>query len=295
MEISQTQTLEHYLQTLKLPSMRANYKQAAEESLKLGTSYETFLYRLSEAEVLGREQRSVQNKIRLADFPHLKTLENFNFKTLPSLDKKYVMKLMSGDYINRLQNILLLGNSGTGKTHLATALGLAACQKGYSVLFKTAAKLVHELIEAHNEKCLLSMQKKLKSHKLLIIDELGFVPFSKTGAELLFEVFSERYEKGSIIVTSNLPFEQWPEVFGCTRLTGALLDRLTHHVHILEMNGESYRLGSRCKEKQQDKQIESKQDEATNIEENKDQEVEVEPEIQEIRAIDTENIEMITD
>jgi DNA replication protein DnaC len=253
----QTEILDGYLQSLKLPLLRRSYKQIAEECLNLGSSYEAYLYLLVEAEVLGRETRRVQNKIRLAGFPQQKTLENFDFKRLPNLDKKRVMDLMSSSYIGGHENILLLGNSGTGKTHLATALGLAACSNGKSVLFKTAAKLVHELVEAHDARQLLSLQKKLKAQDLLIIDELGFVPFSKTGAELLFEVFSEHYEKGSIIVTSNLPFEKWPEVFGCSRLTGALLDRLTHHVHILEMNGESYRLSSMTRQAQesQDKSV----------------------------------------
>jgi len=138
--------------------------------------------------------------------------------------------------------VLALGNSGTGKTHLALALGLVACQKGYRVRFTTAAAMVHELIEARDEKRLLRLEKQLASYELLIVDELGFVPLSKSGAELLFEVFSQRYERGSTMVTSNLPFQEWTEVLGSERLTGALLDRLTHHVHILEMNGESYRL-----------------------------------------------------
>ena len=133
-------------------------------------------------------------------------------------------------------------SSGTGKTHIALGLGLAACQKGLSVGFVTAAALVHELIEARDEKRLLRLQRQLAGYKLLIIDELGYVPLSTTGAELLFEVFSQRYERGSTIVTSNLPFDEWTGVFGSERLTGALLDRLTHHVHILEMNGDSYRL-----------------------------------------------------
>jgi DNA replication protein DnaC len=121
-------------------------------------------------------------------------------------------------------------------------LGLAACQKGLSVGFTTAAALVHELIEARDEKRLLRLQRQVAGYKLLIIDELGYVPLSQTGAELLFEVFSQRYERGSTIVTSNLPFDEWTGVFASERLTGALLDRLTHHVHILEMNGHSYRL-----------------------------------------------------
>ncbi len=141
---------------------------------------------------------------------------------------------------------------GTGKTHIALALGLAACQHGHRVRFTTAAALVSELIEARDEKKVLRLQKQLASYELLIVDELGFVPLSKTGAELLFEVFSQRYERSSTLVTSNLPFQEWTEVLGSERLTGALLDRLTHHVHILEMNGDSYRLKqSKRKQKSQ--------------------------------------------
>jgi DNA replication protein DnaC len=139
-----------------------------------------------------------------------------------------------------VQNVA--GSLGTGKTHIALALGLAACQKGYRVRFTTAAAMVHELIEAKDEKRLLRYQKQMAAYELLIVDELGFVPLSKTGAELLFEVFSQRYERGSTMVTSNLPFQEWTEILGSERLTGALLDRLTHHVHILEMNGDSFRL-----------------------------------------------------
>ena len=153
-----------------------------------------------------------------------------------------VLELARCEYIERRENLIALGNSGTGKTHIALGLGLAACQKGLSVGFITAAALVHELIEARDDKQLLRFQKKLATYKLLIVDELGFVPLSKTGAELLFEVFSQRYERGSTLVTTNLPFDEWTEVFGSERLTGALLDRLTHHVNILEMNGDSYRL-----------------------------------------------------
>ena len=155
-------------------------------------------------------------------------------------NKALVMELARCEYIERRENVIAVGNSGTGKTHIA--LGLAACQKGMSVGFTTAAALVHELMEARDDRRLLNLQRQLARLKLLIIDELGFVPLSPTGAELLFEVFSQRYERGSILVTTNLPFDEWTEVFGSERLTGALLDRLTHHVHILEMNGDSYRL-----------------------------------------------------
>ena len=146
------------------------------------------------------------------------------------------------EFVDRRENVIALGPSGTGKTHIALGLGLAACQKGMKVRFITAAALVHELIEAADERRLQRLQKLQASQDLLIIDELGFVPLSKTGAELLFEVISQRYERGSIIITSNLPFDEWTEVFGAERLTGAILDRLTHHVHILEMNGDSFRL-----------------------------------------------------
>ena len=153
-----------------------------------------------------------------------------------------MLELARCEYVGRRENIIAVGNSGTGKTHVALGLALAACQKGLSVGFTTAVALVHELIEARDEKRLLRLQRQFAGYKLLVNDELGYVPLSQTGAELLFEVFSQRYERGSTIVTSNLPFDEWTSVFASERLTGALLDRLTHHVHILEMNGDSYRL-----------------------------------------------------
>jgi DNA replication protein DnaC len=193
-------------------------------------------------ELLDRERRATERRIRQAKFPVLKSLDSFDFLAIPSLNKAMVLDLARSDFLVRRKNALLLGNSGTGKTHIALALGLAACQKGYRVRFTTAAAMVHELIEAKDEKRLLRYQKQMAAYELLIVDELGFVPLSKTGAELLFEVFSQRYERGSTMVTSNLPFQEWTEILGSERLTGALLDRLTHHVHILEMNGDSFRL-----------------------------------------------------
>ena len=184
----------------------------------------------------------IERRIKAAKFPATKSPDSFDFKAIPSLNKLPVLELARCEYIDKYQNIIALGPGGTGKTHVALGLGLAACQKGLKVRFITAASLVHELIEAVDERRLQRFQKQLTSQNLLIIDELGFVPLSKTGAELLFEVISQRYERGSIIITSNLPFDEWTEIFGSERLTGALLDRLTHHVHILEMNGDSYRL-----------------------------------------------------
>ncbi len=199
-----------------------------------------YLARLAELELIDRERRMVERRIKAAKFPAIKSLDSFDFKAIPSLNKMMVLELSRGEWIERKENVIALGPSGTGKTHIG--LGLAACQKGLPVAFVTAAALVHEMMEARDEKRLLQLQRKLVKVKLLIIDELGFVPLSKTGAELLFELISQRYERGSTLITSNLPFEEWTETFGTERLTGALLDRLAHHVNILEMNGESYRL-----------------------------------------------------
>ena len=205
-----------------------------------------YLLRLAELELIDRHQRMVERRIRAAHFPAVKSLDTFDFLAIPSVNKALVMELARCEYIEDRENVIAVGNSGTGKTHVALGLGLAACQKGMSVGFTTAAALVHELMEARDDRRLLTLQRQLSRLRLLIIDELGFVPLSTTGAELLFEVFSQRYERGSVLVTTNLPLDEWSDVFGSERLTGALLDRLTHHVHILEMNGDSYRLkGSR--------------------------------------------------
>jgi DNA replication protein DnaC len=201
-----------------------------------------YLLRLTELELLDRDRRATERRIRQAKFPVVKSLDSFDFLAIPALNKTLVLELARCEYLTRKENILLLGNSGTGKTHIALALGLAACQRGHRVRFITAAALVGELIEARDEKRLLRFQKQIAAYELLIVDELGYVPLSKTGAELLFETISQRYERNSTLITSNLPFDEWTEIFGSERLTGALLDRLTHHVHILEMNGDSYRL-----------------------------------------------------
>jgi len=234
--------LEHHLKQLRLPTFLREYDKLARQCAAESLDYPRYLLRLTEQELLDRERRATERRIHQARFPVVKSLETFEFASIPSLNKSLVLELARCEFIERKECVLALGNSGTGKTHLALALGLVACQKGYRVRFTTAAAMVHELIEARDEKRLLRLEKQLASYELLIVDELGFVPLSKSGAELLFEVFSQRYERGSTMVTSNLPFQEWTEVLGSERLTGALLDRLTHHVHILEMNGESYRL-----------------------------------------------------
>src|SRR3974390_2332622 len=234
--------LRHHLKQLKLPAFLAEYEKVARECARDGIDHPRYLLRLAELELIERERRMVERRIRAAKFPAVKSLDTFDFMAIPSLNKMLVLELARGEYILRRENVIALGNSGTGKSHIALALGLAACQRGFSVTFTTAPALVNELMEARDERRLLRLQKQLAACKLLVIDELGYVPFSQTGAELLFETFSQRYERGSTVVTSNLPFEDWTSIFGSERLTGALLDRLTHHVHILEMNGDSYRL-----------------------------------------------------
>jgi len=234
--------LAHHLKALKLPTFLREYDKVARQCAAEGADFPRYLLRLAELELIERERRMVERRIKAAKFPAVKSLDSFDFAALPSLNKTLIMELARSEYVERRENIIAVGNSGTGKSHIALGLGLAACQKGLSVGFTTAAALVHELIEARDEKRLLRLQRQLAGHKLLIVDELGYVPLSQTGAELLFEIFSQRYERASTLVTSNLPFQEWTEVFGSERLTGALLDRLTHHVHILEMNGDSYRL-----------------------------------------------------
>ena len=203
--------LEHRLKTLKLPTFLREYEKVARRSAHEGLDHVEFLSRLVELELIDRERRLVERRIRAAKFPTVKSLDSFEFKAIPSLSKIQVLELARCEWIERRENVIALGPSGTGKTHVAQGLGLAACQRGLSV---------------------------------------GFVPLSKTGAELLFELVSQRYERAAVLITSNLPFDEWTETFGTERLTGALLDRLTHHVHILEMNGQSFRLNhSRARNK----------------------------------------------
>jgi DNA replication protein DnaC len=234
--------LQHYLKQLKLPTMLREYATVAAGCTKDRCDYVSFLLRLVEREALDRDQRAAERRVKNARFPVIKTLDTFDFTAQPSINEKLIRELMVGEYLDRHENVLIVGNSGTGKTHLASALGFAGCMQGRRVRFFTVKALVTHLLEMTEQRQLERTLRHLERQNLLILDELGYVPFSKTGAEMLFEVVSRAYERLSLIVTTNLPFESWTEVLGSERLTGALLDRLTHRVHILEANGASYRL-----------------------------------------------------
>lgn len=237
-----TVLLEHHLKTLKLPTVLREHAKMAAICREEQADYETYLLRLVEREVIDRERRSAERRTKTAGFPVLKTLDTYDFGAQPSVNQALVRELMRGEWIGKRENVLLIGNSGTGKTHLATALAFAACQRGQRVRFFTTTGLVTRLLESREERQLERLHRQLERQDLVVLDELGYVPFSQAGAELLFEVVSRAYERTSLLVTTNLPFEAWTEVMGSERLTGALLDRLTHRVHIVEASGESYRL-----------------------------------------------------
>ena len=234
--------LHHHLKSLRLPTVAAECEKVAAQAAQDNADHLSYLLRLTELELLEREKRASERRVKAARFPTIKTLETFDFAARPSVNKVLVAELMRCEYIDKKENILLVGNPGTGKSHLATALAAQACAKGYRVRFIRTTELVTALIEARDERSFLRLKAQFAKLDLLVLDELGYVPATKVGSELLFDVISTAYERTSLIVTTNLPFESWTEVLGSERLTGATLDRLTHRCRIIETKGESYRL-----------------------------------------------------
>jgi DNA replication protein DnaC len=246
-----TMLLETYLKQLRLPTFVHNYNQFAQDAAQNNRDYTLFLLALAEQEVLQREENMRRQRIKAAKFPILKELADFDFSCVPGLNKPRILDLARGEYITKAEPIILVGSPGLGKTHVATGLALAACRQGRRVRFYTAASLVNELIAAQDEHRLPKFLSSALRYQLVVLDELGFIPFSTAGAQLMFQFCSELYDRVALIITTNLRFADWTQVFGNERLTAALLDRLTHRAHILEFTGESYRFRERMQREKQ--------------------------------------------
>lgn len=240
--------LESHLKSLRLPTFLRHYRQFAEDAARTNQSYDRFLLALTEQEVNQRELNRQSQCIRTARFPVLKELADFDFAAVPSLNKQYILDLARGEYLQKVEPVILIGNPGLGKSHIGIGLALAACRQGHRVRFFNAAALVNSLLEAQQEARLQKFLNVVLKQRLIVLDELGFIPFSTLGAQLIFQFCSTLYERVALIVTTNLKFADWTQVFGDERLTAALLDRLTHKAHILEFVGESYRFRQRLQQ-----------------------------------------------
>jgi DNA replication protein DnaC len=245
--------LHENLKALSLSTMARDLEPKIRQAKESGAGYDEFLLDLTTTELQVRAENRLTRRVREAKFPLLKTLEGFDFSAVPDLDIRLIRDLAEGEYIKEHRNVIFLGRSGTGKTHLATALGVEACRNNYRTRFVSCYGLVNQLIEARQEKDLQRLIGRNVRYDLLILDELGYIPFSKEGAELLFQVLAERQEKGSVIITTNLGFADWTKVFGDPVMTAALLDRLTHKAHIINCQWDSFRLKESLKGQQQKK------------------------------------------
>jgi DNA replication protein DnaC len=237
------------LKKLKLSTMIGNLEGLIRQAKQDKLSYEEFVLNLSEAEVQARQENGRKRRLREANFPLIKPLETFDFGAAPDLDARLVKELSNCDYVKKSRNIIFMGKSGTGKTHLATGLGMEACKQGIRTRFVTGCGLANELIEARDEKTLARAVKRYAGYGLLIIDELGYVPFSKEGAQLIFQILAERHERKPVMITTNMGFGDWTQIFGDPSMTAALLDRITHKAHVISCTWESYRLKETLKSK----------------------------------------------
>lgn len=230
------------LKDLKLSAIARQIEVSLRQARESGIGYDEFLLDLTRAEIQSRSSNRLQRRIREAKFPLIKPIETFDLQAAPDLDIRVFRELAACEYIKERRNVIFLGSSGAGKTHMATALGLEACKNNFRTRFVTCYGLVNELIEAREERGLQRLLQRYSRYDLLILDELGYIPFSKEGAELLFQALAERHEKGSVMITTNLGFADWTQVFGDQTMTAALLDRLTHKARIINCNWQSYRL-----------------------------------------------------
>ncbi|MBW2154780.1 MAG: IS21-like element helper ATPase IstB [Deltaproteobacteria bacterium] len=230
------------LKTLKLSAMKRDLESCLRQARQEKLDYDEFLLNLTEIEVITRKENSYKRRLDEAKFPLLKPLETFDFGASPGLDARLIKELSGCEYVQKSRNVIFLGKSGTGKTHMATGLGIEACKSGIRTRFVTGCGLANELIEARDEKVLGRVIKRYAGYGLLVIDELGYVPFSKEGAQLIFQVLAERHERKSVIITTNMGFGDWTQIFGDANMTAALLDRVTHKAKVINCIWESYRL-----------------------------------------------------
>ena len=240
--------LSEHLRGLKMPGAAKEYQGLARQARDGDWDYEEFLHHVLEAEMRSRQERTSARRLQEARFPDIKTLDQMDWEALKGISRTKLLELASCAYLNRAEDVILAGPIGTGKTHIAIGLGVEAARRRFRVSFTRAAELVRMLLEARDERLLGRLHQRLERADLLIVDELGFVPFDRAGGELLFNLLSERYERRSTLVTTNLAFSEWVQVFGDAKLTTALLDRLGHHSHILTTRGSSYRSRNRERE-----------------------------------------------
>lgn len=234
-------TVQEHCRLLRLPTVAAQCERLAQEATQSDQSHLNYLAELLAAEVDERERHTVERRIKEARLPRMKSLDDFDFAAAPQIPAKLVRELADGGYLQRAEPVIFLGDAGTGKTHLATGLCVAACRQKKRARFITAAGLVNELVEAQHHNLLGRALQRWTKFDLIVLDEVGYVPFAQVGAELLFQVVSERAERATLIITTNLPFSEWTQVFPSARLCKALLDRITDRAHIIETGAESFR------------------------------------------------------
>lgn len=234
-------TVQTYCRALRLPTVGTQFERLAHDALRTHQSHTSYLASLLGAEVEERERHTVERRIQEARLPRFKTLDEFDFAAAPHIPAPLIHTLAEGAYLDQAEPVLLIGDSGTGKTHLASGLAIAACQQKKRVRFVTVAGLVNDLVEAQHHSLLGRALARWSRYDLLVLDEVGYVPFAQVGAELLFQVVSERAERATLIITTNLPFSEWTQVFPNPRLCKALLDRITDRAHIIETGTDSYR------------------------------------------------------